>query len=66
MTKEQYLKVIKKEMQRINKKIDTKILRGEEYFKEAREHRLLLRKMRQFDRRGLLARLFGRLSLRFY
>ncbi len=65
MSKEQYFKVIKKEMQRVNKKIDAKILRGEEYLAEAREHRLLLRKIRQFNNQGLFSRLFSRFSFRF-
>ena len=65
MTKEQYLKIIEKEMQRINKKIDAKILRGEEYIREAREHKLLLRKIRQFNHQGLLARLFSKFSFSF-
>ena len=66
MSKEQYFKIIKKELQRINKKIDDKILRGEEYLSEAREHKLLLRKIRQYNRRNLWARIFSRLYLRFY
>ncbi len=61
MTKEQYLKIINKELQKINKRIDVKIIKGEEYIREAREHKLLLRKARQFQGKGLFSRLFGNL-----
>ena len=44
MSQKQYLKTIEKEIQRINRIIDMKILRGEEYMKEARDHKLLLKK----------------------
>jgi len=44
MSQTQYLKMLEKEIQKINKKIDLKILQGEKYFKEARDHKLLLKK----------------------
>jgi hypothetical protein len=47
MTRTQYLKLIEKEIQEINKRIDYKIINGEEYSREARDHKLLLRKIRQ-------------------
>ena len=46
MSQSQYLKMLEKEIQKINKKIDLKILQGEKYFKEARDHKLLLKKVR--------------------
>ena len=46
MSQAQYLKMLEKEIQKINKKIDLKILQGQMYRKEAREHKLLLRKVR--------------------
>jgi len=46
MSQAQYLKMLEKEIQKINKKIDLKILQGEKYIKEARDHKLLLRKVR--------------------
>ena len=57
MSQAQYLKMLDKEIQRINKKIDLKILQGEKYFKEARDHKLLLKKVRYHSRRGLMNRL---------
>lgn len=46
MSKTQYLKMLEKEIHKINKIIDEKIMRGEEYSKEARDHKLMLRKVR--------------------
>jgi hypothetical protein len=46
MSQSQYLKMLEKEINKINKKIDFKIMRGENYRREARDHRLMLRRMR--------------------
>jgi len=58
MSQKQYLKIIEKEIQRINRVIDMKILRGEEYFREARDHKLLLKKVRFYNRQSFFKRLF--------
>ena len=58
MSQAQYLKMLEREIQKINKKIDLKILKGEKYVKEAREHRLLLKKVRYHSRRNFLGRFF--------
>ncbi|OGI63258.1 hypothetical protein A2818_01805 [Candidatus Nomurabacteria bacterium RIFCSPHIGHO2_01_FULL_40_12] len=57
MSQTQYLKMLEKEIQKINKKIDLKILKGEAYFKEARDHKLLLRKVRYHTRRSFMQRM---------
>jgi len=62
MSQKQYLKSIEKEIQRINKKIDLKILRGEEYSREARDHKLLLKKIRYNNRRSFFDKFFTKLS----
>ena len=49
--------MLEKEINKINKKIDLKILQGETYFKEARDHRLLLQKVRYHTRKGFMNRL---------
>ncbi len=64
MSQKQYLKLVEREIQRVNKIIDQKIMKGEDYFKEARDHKLLLKKIRFHERRSFLRRLFPRL-LRF-
>ncbi len=58
MSQREYLKSIEKEIHRINKVIDRKIMRGEEYWKEARDHKLLLKKIRFQERRSFFRRLF--------
>ena len=60
MSQSQYLKMLEREIQKINKKIDMKILEGEKYAKEAREHKLLLKKVRYHTRRGFFSRFFNR------
>ncbi len=62
MTRQQYLKMLEKEIQLINKRIDYKILQGEQYAREARDHRLLLRKVRQHTQKGILSRFFPQLA----
>lgn len=62
MSQKEYLKTIQKEIQRINKIIDAKILKGEEYFREAKDHKLLLKKIRFIQRQNLLNKFFNKLS----
>ena len=64
MSQKQYLKIVEKEIQRINRIIDMKILRGEEYIREARDHKLLLKKVRFYNRQSFLKRLFSSPSWR--
>ncbi|MDP2788661.1 MAG: hypothetical protein Q8O46_01215 [bacterium] len=62
MSQTQYLKTIEKEIQRLNKIIDQKILRGEVYFREARDHKLLLQKIRYHSRKNFFRTLFPTFS----
>jgi len=64
MSQKQYLKTIEKEIQRINRIIDFKILRGEEYKKEAQDHKLLLKKIRFYNRQSFFKRIFSSPSWR--
>ena len=50
--------MIEREIQIINKKIDLKIIQGQDYWKEARDHKLLLQKVRYHSRRSLVSRFF--------
>jgi len=61
MSQKQYIKTVEREIQRINRIIDLKILRGEEYIREARDHKLLLKKIRFHNRQNFFRRLFPRL-----
>lgn len=62
MTKEQYLKIIEREIHNINKRIDMKILQGLDYTREAREHKQLLHKIRQHSRKGILGNFLNLLN----
>ena len=53
MSREQYLKIIEREIHNVNKRIDVKIIKGMDYSREAREHKQLLHKIRQHKRKGL-------------
>lgn len=64
MSQKQYLKTIEREIQRINRIIDLKILRGEEYKKEARDHKLLLKKIRFQNRQTFFKRIFSSANFR--
>ncbi len=69
MSHTQYLKMLEKEIQKINNKIDLKILQGETYFKEARDHKLLLKKVRYHTRRSFgqkMLHLFFRRDINIY
>lgn len=65
MSQAQYLKTIEKEIQRLNKIIDQKILRGEAYYREARDHKLLLQKVRYHSRKNFFRNLFPTFSSAF-
>jgi hypothetical protein len=54
--------MLEREIQKINKKIDLKILEGQKYTKEAREHKLLLKKVRYHTRRNFFSRFFPQLA----
>ena len=62
MSQSQYLKMLEKEIQKINKVIDNKIVRGEQYWKEARDHKLILRKIRYHNRQNFFRRFFPTFS----
>jgi len=49
--------MLEREIQGLNKIIDRKILRGEQYWKEARDHKLLLQKVRYHNRRNFTQRI---------
>ena len=60
MSKQQYLRALNKEIQKLNGLIDTKIVHGHDYKREARRHKELLRQLRREElRRGFFS-LFSR------
>ena len=65
MSQKQYLKMLEREIQKVNRRIDEKIVRGEEYKKEARDHRLMLRRMRYLRGENFLLNFKSRFFLKF-
>ncbi len=57
MSQSQYLKMLEREIHKLNKVIDNKILRGEQYFREARDHKLLLKKVRYHTQKSFMHRI---------
>lgn len=51
--------VLEKRIAELNKKIDSKILRGKSYYAEAREHRALLSKLQRVAHRGMFSNSFS-------
>jgi hypothetical protein len=47
MSRQQYIDVLKREVEKLNKQIDIKILQGLNYSSEARKHKLLLSEIRK-------------------
>lgn len=58
MSQKQYIKMLEREIEKLNRVIDLKILRGEDYRKEARDHKLILRKIRYNTKRGFIQKFF--------
>ncbi len=58
MSQHQYITTLEKQISILNKSIDAKILRGQQYVEESRKHRMLLRKIREQKQTGFLGRVF--------
>lgn len=58
MSQSQYLKMLEKEIQKINKIIDQKIIEGQDYRREARDHKLMLRRLRYHTHRSIWSKFF--------
>lgn len=58
MSQHQYIVTLKKQINALNRSIDSKIVRGQKYVEEARKHRALLRKLREQKQSGFLGRVF--------
>lgn len=59
MSQREYLKALNAEIQKLNDIIDRRIIEGEDYRREARRHRVLLRQLRRDESRRRFARLAG-------
>ena len=62
MSHEQYLKILREELQKVNQEIDLKIIQGEMYTGEAKKHRMLLNRMRKHAKKSFLNKMFSNFS----
>ena len=65
MSHEQYIKILRQELQKVNEEIDIKIIKGEMYASQAHKHRMLLQRMRKHAKKTFVDRLFGNLTSMF-
>lgn len=58
MTRNQYLKSLQEEIVKLNRKIDRKIMYGQNYFFESLRHKFLLKQLKKHQNQGFLTKLF--------
>jgi len=61
MKRTKNIQIIKRELERLNQRIDLKIIHGQPYAAESRVHRMLLDRMRRFHRQSFLRSFLERL-----
>lgn len=59
MSKQQYLRALNKEIQKLNGIIDHKIMHHDDYRRESRRHKELLQQIRREEHRQPLLRVLG-------
>lgn len=59
MNKREYIQTLKKEIAKLNRIIDEKVLREQSYFLESKRHAFLLKQLKSYERReqGIFSRL---------
>lgn len=65
MSHEQYVKILREELQKVNEEIDLRIIRGEMYASQAHKHRMLIDRMRKHAKKTFVDRLFNNLTSLF-
>ncbi len=65
MSHEQYIKILRQELQKVNEEIDIRIIRGEMYTSQAHKHRMLIGRMRKHARKTFSERLFSNVTSLF-
>ncbi len=65
MSREQYVKVLERQLEKLNKEIDLKIITGVNYAREAQEHAMLRRKMRQHKQASFFNQLVNAFTLQY-
>ncbi len=60
MSKNEYIKSLEKEIRKVNRIIDIKILQGKNYFIESRRHKFLKKQISRYGHQtGFLTRVFS-------
>lgn len=65
MNKMSFIFSVRKEIRKINEKIDSKIIKGEAYEREARRHKQLVSELRRLESEASLARTWALASFLF-
>lgn len=67
MSQSQYLKMLEREINKLNRVIDYKIIHREDYSREAKDHKTMLKKVRYItnSRRSFFQRLFSVQTFQF-
>lgn len=63
MTTAQYQKTLRRELARLNQKIDMMIIKGQSYAHEAKKHKMLTRQLRTLSGQSFFSRLTHSMSL---
>ena len=58
--------MLEKELQKINKIIDQKIVHGQDYMREARDHKLILKKIHYHTKKSFFSRILSNFSQTFF
>ncbi|MGI9118095.1 MAG: hypothetical protein ACR2IQ_00925 [Minisyncoccia bacterium] len=65
MSKEQYIKVLERQLEKLNREIDLKVISGQNYTTEARAHAELRKKMRQHKQTTFLNQVISAFTLQY-
>lgn len=63
MTQREYRVVLKRELNKINRKIDEKIMWGQNYKQEARRHKELIIRMQNLGKKSIFSRALSFMTL---
>ena len=65
MSKEQYIKVLERQLEKLNREIDLKVISGQNYATEAREHTELRKKIRQHKQTTFYNQIISAFTLQY-
>lgn len=65
MSQEQYVKVLERQLEKLNREIDLKVISGQNYATEARAHSELRKKMRQHKQASFFNQMLNAFTLQY-